>query len=44
MDKLLDIVSLINRNLSDYVLTFLLGGIGIYFTIRTRFVQVRCFT
>ncbi len=43
MDKLQDIVSLINRNLSDYILTFLLGGIGIYFTIRTRFVQVRCF-
>ncbi len=43
MDKLLEIVSLINRNLSDYVLTILLCGAGIYFTIRTRFVQVRCF-
>ncbi len=43
MDKILQIVSLINSNLSDYVLTFLLGGIGIYFTIRTRFVQIRCF-
>lgn len=43
MDKLLDTVSLLNRNLSDYILTFLLCGTGIYFTIRTRFVQVRCF-
>ena len=43
MDKLQEIVSLINSNLSDYVLTFLLCGIGIYYTIRTRFVQIRCF-
>ncbi len=43
MDALLKIVKTINSYLSDYVLIFLLIGIGLYFTIRTRFVQVRCF-
>lgn len=43
MDKLLEIVSAVNRNLSDYVLFFLLAGTGIFFTIRTKFVQIRCF-
>ncbi len=36
-------VNLINTYLSDYILLILLVGIGLYFTIRTRFVQVRCF-
>ena len=44
MEKvLLNIVDTINTYLSDYVLLFLLVGVGLYFTIRTRFVQVRCF-
>ena len=43
MDKLLNIVSQINSCLSDYVLIVMLVGTGLYFTIRTRFVQVRCF-
>ncbi len=43
MEALLKIVSTINAYLSDYILIILLVGIGIYFTIRTRFVQVRCF-
>ena len=43
MNELLNLVSGINGCLSDYVLTILLGGAGIYFTLRTRFVQVRCF-
>ncbi len=43
MDLLLDIVSKINSTLSDYVLIILLTGTGIFFTCRTRFVQVRCF-
>ena len=43
MEELLNIVSRINSGLSDYVLTILLVGTGIFFTIRTRFVQVRCF-
>ena len=43
MDTLLNIVQTINMYLSDYVLIILLIGAGLYFTIRTRFVQVRCF-
>ena len=43
MDTLLKIVQTINMYLSDYVLIILLLGAGLYFTIRTRFVQVRCF-
>ncbi|MBO7146149.1 MAG: sodium:alanine symporter family protein [Lentisphaeria bacterium] len=43
MDELLKTISAINSGLSDYVLTFLLVGVGIYFTIRTRFIQIRCF-
>jgi len=39
---LLPAVEQINSYLSDYVLFFLLAGVGIYFTLRTRFVQVRC--
>ena len=40
---LLPIVQSINTYLADYVLVFLLVGVGIFYTIRTRFVQVRCF-
>ena len=29
--------------MSNYVLIVLLIGTGLFFTIRTRFVQVRCF-
>ena len=43
MDFLLKIVQTINAYLSDYVLIFLLVATGLYFTIRTKFVQVRCF-
>ncbi len=43
MDKLLEIVKGINMYLSDYILIVLLVGVGIFFSIRTRFVQVRCF-
>lgn len=39
----LPIVQTINSYLADYILVFLLVGTGIYFTIRTKFVQVRCF-
>ena len=41
--KLLEIVSTINAYLSDYILIILLVGMGLLFTIRTRFVQIRCF-
>ncbi len=41
--KLNEVVVSIDSFLADYVLLILLVGCGIYFTIRTRFVQVRCF-
>ncbi len=40
---LLEIVSTINSYLSNYVLLILLIGTGLFFTIRTKFVQFRCF-
>ncbi len=43
METALKIVKEINSYLSDYILIVLLVGTGLYFTIRTRFVQVRCF-
>ena len=43
MDIILNIFKTINAYLSDYVLIILLVGTGLFFTIRTRFVQVRCF-
>ncbi len=43
METILSIVQKINFYLSDYILTFLLVGTGLFFTIKTRFVQVRCF-
>ena len=42
-ETLLKIVDTINTYLSDYILLLLLVGVGLYFTIRTRFVQIRCF-
>jgi AGCS family alanine or glycine:cation symporter len=32
-----------NEYLSNYILVFLLLGVGIWYTFKTRFVQVRCF-
>ena len=40
---LLDVVVTINNYLSNYVLIILLIGTGLFFTLRTGFVQVRCF-
>lgn len=40
---LLPWVKTVNSYLSDYILIILLIGIGIFYSIRTRFVQVRCF-
>ena len=37
------IVCDINTYLSNYILVFLLIGFGLWYSIRTRFVQVRCF-
>ncbi len=43
LDSCLNIVSKANAYLSDYILIILLVGVGLFFTIKTRFVQVRCF-
>ena len=37
------IVANINTYLSNYILVFLLLGVGLWYTVKTRFVQVRCF-
>ncbi len=42
-DFILPIVQKVNAYLSDYVLIILLVGAGLFFTVKTRFVQVRCF-
>ncbi len=43
-ETILNIVSTANKFLADYILIFLLVGTGLWFTIRTKFVQVRCFS
>ena len=43
MEALLSIVQKINFYLSDYILVILLMGTGLMFSIKTRFVQIRCF-
>ena len=40
---LFPIVQTINEYLSNYILVFLLLGVGLWYSIKTRFVQVRCF-
>ena len=42
-NALLPIVQNINEYLSSYILIVLLVGVGLWFTIRTKFVQVRYF-
>ncbi len=42
-DALLPIVQTINSYLSDYILIILLIGTGLFYSVRTRFVQIRCF-
>ncbi len=41
--KLLKVVQTLNAYLSDYILIILLVGVGLFFSFKTRFVQVRCF-
>ena len=43
MDFWASLVDKINGYITDYCLVFLLIGVGLYFTVRTKFVQVRCF-
>lgn len=40
---LYEITCKINLYLSNYILVFLLLGVGIWYTFKTRFVQIRCF-
>ena len=41
--SLFPVVAKINEYLSNYILVFLLLGVGLWYTVRTRFVQIRCF-
>ena len=43
-DAILKVVQAINGYLGNYILLFLLLGGGIFFSIKTKFVQVRCFS
>jgi AGCS family alanine or glycine:cation symporter len=43
MDSLLKIVQTVNAYLSDYILIVLLLGTGLFFSFKTKFVQIRCF-
>ncbi len=43
IDSIYNFIKTVNAYLSDYVLIVLLLGVGVFFTIKTRFVQVRCF-
>lgn len=38
------LVAQFNEYLSNYILVFLLVGVGIWYSIKTKFVQVRCFS
>ena len=40
---LLPIAQNINNYLSNYILVAMLLGVGIWYTVQTRFIQVRCF-
>ena len=42
-EMLFPIVAKINEYLSNYILTTLLIGVGLWYTIKTKFVQIRCF-
>ena len=42
-EQILNFVAKANGILADYILIILLVGVGLFFTIKTRFVQVRCF-
>ena len=42
-EALFPIVADINTYLSSYILVFLLVAVGLWYTIQTRFVQIRCF-
>lgn len=43
LQKLESVIVTINSYLADYILIILLVGVGLFFTIKTKCVQVRCF-
>ena len=40
---LMPIVVNINTYLSNYILVFMLMGVGLWYSFKTKFVQIRCF-
>lgn len=42
-NTLFPFVAKFNEYLSNYILVFLLVSVGLWYTIKTRFVQIRCF-
>ena len=42
-ETLMNLVSNANKYLSDYILIILLVGTGLFFTFKTKFIQIRCF-
>ncbi len=42
-ETILNIVAKANAYLSDYILIILLVGVGLFYSFKTKFVQVRCF-
>ena len=42
-EALLGVVTTVNNYLSNYILIILLLGMGIWFTVRTKAIQFRCF-
>ena len=42
-EALFPIVAKINEYLSNYILVVMLVGVGVWYTVKTRFVQIRCF-
>ena len=42
-ETILNIVATANKYLADYILIVLLVGVGLFFSFKTKFVQVRCF-
>lgn len=42
-ETILNLVAKANAYLSDYILIILLVGVGLFYSFKTKFVQVRCF-
>ena len=43
LDGMLKVVVKVNSYLADYILIILLIGVGIFYSVKTKFIQVRCF-